>query len=135
MKIGWFSLKMFELSPINLFLGPQEIRNFCVYERPNGGYAIVTAIGGLSYKPKNAKFVGEVRRNLITTTSSMESLRQLDQDKLASAAIDVGLNIEQLYSQHLQPSNMKVNPEIKELLKKHFSLQDLSKFLKAKNDS
>lgn len=116
MKVGWFSMKMFE-SSLALFEDDKQIRNFCVYSKPNGNYAVTTSVGEITGKaPKDAQFLGEVGECLVNYFSRIEVIDRLDHDKLASAAIEVGVSLEEVLGKVSKKPPIKITPALLEKL-------------------
>lgn len=118
MLIGWFSQSVFD-GPLLRYTGGLTVRrNHCIYAKPNGGYAVITQVGQHTAKPpSNAKLVGEVTQCLIDVASPFAKMAELDQDKLASAASEVGLTIQEVLGQVSKKPPIKINPEMLKMLK------------------
>ena len=92
MKIGWFSIDRFLDETLRELSGGG--RSFCVYEKPNGGYAIVTQVGEhTAPAPANSKIQREVTNCLVATNSPLSFLQNLDSDKLKAAAEVAGITM------------------------------------------
>lgn len=79
---------------------------------------MITQVGQHTAKPpSNAKLVGEVAECLIDIASPLAKMDELDQDKLASAAREVGLSLEEVLGKASKKPPIKISPELLEKLK------------------
>lgn len=118
MKLGWFSVADF-YGPLHRYTGGLPVRrNHCIYSKPNGGYAVITQVAEhTSRMPNGCKLVGEVTECLIDVSSPYSKVDELDQAKLASAAIEVGVSLEELLGKVCKKPPIEITPDLLEKLK------------------
>ena len=119
MKVGWFSMRLFNMPQMNeIDDKSRRVRNFYVYSKPNGNYAVITSVGEITAKaPKDAKFLGEVGECLVNLCSRIEVIDGLDHDKLSSAAIEVGVTLEELLGKVSKKPPIEISPSLLEKLR------------------
>ena len=95
MTLGWFSRTKYDDS----FDFDDGMVSFCVYDKPNEEYAVITAVAphdAVLEHNEDTMSQGEVRDCVLSKSSSLTTFDNLDQEKLQRACDSVGVSIEDL---------------------------------------